>query len=142
MEETEEQHLLSLRGRVAISSGAGPGLNNHDLGDKSGTQTNTLGQLNLPPHNHTANGTIYASMENGSTNDPSSAIPAKSVYPKDRSTNEAVNSYAQKANTKMAANGIEISVNNTGGGQPVNNMQPYLAINWIICVNGIYPSRG
>lgn len=41
----------------------------------------------------------------------------------------------------MAANNVQVTVSNSGGSQPVNNMQPFATVNFIIALQGIYPSR-
>ena len=134
-------NLPDLRGRAPIGFAQGPGLSFHQLGDTVGVEKNTLFEENLPPHSHLAEGTINASVSDGTSNDPTGKYLAKSVYPIDRSNNAPVNSYNSNADIKMADNAIDIEVGNTGSAYPVNNMQPSLAVNWIICINGIYPSR-
>ena len=134
-------NLPDLRGRTPIGFAQGPGLSFYQLGDTVGVEKNTLYEENLPPHSHAAQGSINASSNDGTTSNPSGAFPAKSIYPKDRCTTDNVNSYSSGAGTKMADNAVQIQIGNTGSALPVNNMQPSLAVNWIICVNGIYPSR-
>ncbi len=133
--------LPDLRGRVPISSGTGPGLSNHILGERGGAETNTLIVNNLPAHTHSAVGSLRASGEKGTTSDPGNGYPAKANANVDRSTNVDVLAYSSSSNESMGANGVNITIQPTGGNAPVNNLQPYLAINFIICVYGVYPSR-
>lgn len=119
--------IPDLRGRVPVHSGysEGPGVDKVEPGQKSGTNTNTLSIGNLPPHNHS----IMASNQPGTSGDPSNNFPANSG-----STDKE---YAANANTVMNAQ----VTSPTGAGQPVNNMQPYLGLNYIISLTGVYPSR-
>jgi microcystin-dependent protein len=126
--------LPDLRGRVPVSQGTGPGLSNYTLGEAIGTQTNTLIITNMPAHNHP----LLANNATGSgtLNNPSGAFMG--VGPVDRSSGLPVNTrYSTTANTIMAANSISVQ----GASQPINNIQPSLGLNYIICIAGIFPSR-
>jgi microcystin-dependent protein len=119
--------LPDLRGRVPMHWGQGPGLSSRDLGESGGTETNTLSVAQLPPHAHTV-------APLGSNNDATAVSPAGKVpAAKARTTlyTDPVNLVAQAPTTTSAA----------GGGQPVNNVQPYLTFTCVIAVEGIYPSR-
>jgi len=120
--------LPDFRGRAVIGTGNGPGLTNRVLGQKSGQEFTTLTVANLPPHNH--NGTIKVSSSDGEESDPTGQFLAKT---------ESAELYVDSSNGSMAANSLEIS--NTGSGNSINNMQPYIVINYVICLVGIYPSR-
>ncbi len=120
--------LPDFRGRVPVGVGQGPGLPPVSLGEVSGTPTHTLIITEMPAHNHL----LSASNANGNTNTPGAGVvPAKLVD----SRNNALNSYSNAANTTMGGTTI------AGGSQPHNNMQPYLGMNYLICMEGIYPSR-
>lgn len=118
--------LPDLRGRVPIHFGQGPGLSNFNLGEVGGAETVTLLSTEMPQHTHTVN----VNTGNGTTNNPTgnffAATPAFLQY-----TNGAAN------NTSFIPN----SIGNAGGSQPHNNLQPYLAINYCIAIEGIFPSR-
>ncbi len=133
--------LPDLRGRVAISAGNGPGLSNRVWGQKGGGEYNILNQTQLPSHSHTAVGTITAANTTGTTNDPTGNVLAVAKTPIDRSNIVDSNIYAPTANTNMSANGVTVTVGNTGGNQSVNNMQPYLTVRYIIALQGYFPSR-
>ena len=149
--------LPDLRGRVPISSGTGPGLSTHPLGQRSGVESVSLTLNELPSHSHSAmttlggsqiiaQGTIRASSS-GSTSDPEGNYPADpgSIGP------NPIKSYAPDSDTNMALDAVSLegtitgtattNIGNTGGSQYHNNMQPYLIINWIICLMGVFPSR-
>ena len=111
-------NLPDLRGRVPVSSGAGPGLSNITLGSKFGSNTTTLVTSNLPAHNHTVSGTTTAPT----TNNPTGAVLA------DTSILDLEYAAAATANVLMAPTGI------TGSSEPFSNMQPSLGVTYIICV--------
>ncbi|MEH6307167.1 tail fiber protein [Olivibacter sp. CPCC 100613] len=117
--------LPDLRGRVPVHAGAsqGVGLKQITLGESSGSNNNTLLVTNIPPHNHP----VMANSQPGTSGDPSGNFPAN--------TGATDAEYASNANTVMNAQ----MTANVGGGQPVNNMQPYLGLNYIIALYGIYP---
>jgi len=118
--------LPDLRGRTPIHAGNGPGLTTRRLGAKSGSETNTLLVGDLPSHSHTIN----AVMEDGNQSLPTGNLPA--------GTKLLDTEYSDAGgNTTMNA----AMVNSTGNGTAVNNMQPYLTVNYIIALVGIFPSR-
>jgi microcystin-dependent protein len=126
--------LPDLRGRTAIGAGNGKGLTPRVLGEVLGTESNTLLISNLPMHNHTL--ACNNSAGSGSANSPEGAFMG--VGPVDRSSGLPVNTrYATSANAIMAPMSVGVS----GSSQPVNNLQPLLCTNYIICMYGIFPSR-
>ena len=134
--------LPDLRGRAPIGMGQGPGLSERRLGSIGGSETNTLNITQLPSHNHMATGTLRASETEATTNNPAGNVLAIGKTPIDRSSIVDANVYTSSApNTNMAANQVEVTVGNTGGNIPVNNMPPVLTTNYIIALVGIFPSR-
>lgn len=126
--------LPDLRGRVPVGTGSGPGLPSIELGQKWGTETMTLLSNNLPAHTH--QGTLAAVVNSGSGTGegPTGAYWGKS--------SESI--YSPSADsTLMNAGAVQVTaqVGSTGSNAPVNAMQPYLALNYIICTEGIFPSR-
>ncbi|WOD42074.1 phage tail protein [Hwangdonia lutea] len=118
--------LPDLRGRVPMHNGNGPGLTSRQLGQKFGSETNTLTVNQMPSHSHTVN----AVTEDGNQSVPIGNLPAGTKVLDKEYSNAA-------SNTTMNANMINASGNN----QPVNNIQPVLVINYIIALQGVYPSR-
>lgn len=118
--------LPDLRGRVPIHPGQGPGLSNRSLGERGGSETITLNVSQMPAHNHTLN----AVTETGTVGAPAGASLAATgaLDPEYRIGGTGVG---------MAASSIGVA----GGSQPHTNMQPYLALNYIICLEGLYPSQ-
>ena len=124
--------LPDLRSRVPVGTGQGPGLSNISLGEQSGEAVHTLLTTEMPAHNHGING--------NATGLANSAAPAGNsigigVVP---STNTPVNMYNSAA-PGAALNPQTCGI--AGGSQPHNNMQPYLGMNYIICLFVIFPSR-
>lgn len=124
--------LPDLRGRVPVGVGQGPGLSNVVLGEQDGVESVTLLTSEIPAHNHQINC-------NGASGDqglPTSGYPAGSQQ--DRSTGVFVDTpYATTATAIMAPTALSI----VGSSLPHQNMQPYLGINYILCMEGIFPSR-
>ena len=115
--------LPDLRNRVMVGQGQGPGMADIDLGQRDGEATTTLTTGNLPPHSHSIS---YNSSPN--TSDPTNSIPAN--------TSENDREYiTAPLDTTMSTTGV------TGSNQPVNNMQPYLGMYYIIALEGIYPAH-
>lgn len=124
--------LPDLRGRVKIGPGQGPGLSFHPLGSRSGTETTTITLVNMPAHNHTA--ILHAESAPGTTGNPTGNLLGVNTADADP--------YAlpnPAAEVPMSSDSIRVG--NTGGGQPINNMQPYLAVTTCIALVGIFPSR-
>lgn len=134
--------LPDLRGRTPIGTGAGPGLTPRVAGSKKGTERVTLSTQEIPSHTHTSlpaathNLTLQTSAES-EENSPTGHVPGP----------VAGEAFGPAGAGTMAANAVTgaINVTNTnavtGGGQSHENMQPSLAINFIIAEIGIYPSR-
>lgn len=128
--------LPDLRGRLPIHQGTGPGLTSRRIGSKSGTQDNYLSTLQIPSHNHTA---VMKTASLPSTESPDNAYPAQMVG---RANTGAVqlSGWGPSKGTGSLNTGA-IVVGNTGGNQPVQNMKPWLTINYCIALQGIFPSR-
>ncbi len=124
--------LPDFRGRVATGTGSGPGLPSVDLGEMAGTPTTTLIITNLPMHNHAITGTVtqQASTDGALTSTPNGRYMGPGSFYAD--PNELV---------PMAPAVVSLQTGITGSNQPVNITQPYLGMNYIICAEGIFPSR-
>ncbi|WP_118975669.1 phage tail protein [Taibaiella koreensis] len=126
--------LPDLRGRSAVGTGQGPGQPNYILGQAAGTEQTTLLSSNLPMHNHvvlSVTGAPGAFNDSGNQSNPAGNVPAdfSSRY-------TTVTGDGQLAPTSALSN-TPIA----GGSTPVSNLSPYLAMNYIICTEGIFPSR-
>ena len=112
--------LPDYRGRVPLHQGDGI-----KEGQAGGQEFHTVTMSEMPAHNHFAAASNLADGSN--VNTPSGNIPA----------NSSVSPYRTTINTTLAPN----SVTNVGGSQPHENRQPFLVINFIIALNGIFPSQ-
>jgi microcystin-dependent protein len=123
--------LPDLRGRTPVHPGSGPGTSNFSLGQVSGQEYVTLLLSNLPAHTHTGTLTMGVSTVAATTDEPIGGVPAVG----------SVNSWQQGATPDGQLGGTSAAVQPAGGGQPFTIRQPYLAINFIIALEGIFPSR-
>lgn len=133
--------LPPLRGRVPMHAGSGPGLTPRSLGEKAGWESVTLNTNQIPSHTHgisITDATLRVVREDGNTSEPAGAAIAN-VSPD--STMAYNNSTAPDANAAAGSLQIAAQALNTGGSQGHTNMQPYLAVNFIIALQGTYPSR-
>jgi len=119
--------LPDLRGRVPIHPGQGPGLSSYQLGQQAGTENVTLLTNQLPAHSHAVN----AVANGGNQASPVGNLPAI------ESTGTSMD-YSNATATGQMSPGMIASA---GGNQPVPVVQPYQCINFIIALQGIFPSR-
>jgi microcystin-dependent protein len=117
--------LPNLQGNVPLHVGSGRGLTPRTLGEIGGVPQVTLSMGQMPVHSHAANCNSGAGTSYG---------PANNVWASDAG---GAREYAAAPNVTMAANALAA----TGGSQPHNNLQPYLAVNFCIALQGIFPSR-
>ncbi len=114
--------LPDLRGRVSVSSG-----NNYVLGSPGGVENVTLNVSQIPPHSHAP----VCSTQTGTSAEPASQVWAGS------SSRETLYQTGSNANGSMVNGAITAS----GSSQAHTNLQPFLVINYIIALQGIYPTR-
>lgn len=117
--------LPNLQGRIPLHAGQGPGLTPRSLGEESGSPTVTLITNEMPLHGHS----MSANQAPGNNPSPENNYWAMSSR---RDT-----PYANNADTAMSPQAVAPA----GNGQPHDNMQPYLAVSYIIALQGIYPPR-
>ncbi|HEY6305352.1 MAG TPA: tail fiber protein [Candidatus Angelobacter sp.] len=110
--------LPNLQGRVPVHMGPG-----FTLGQIDGEPTHTLNISEMPAHNH---------VPVGSSSSPTASAPTGNLW-----ATETTSPYAGTANTSMNP----ACVQNAGSSQPHDNMSPYLVLNFIIALQGIFPSR-
>jgi microcystin-dependent protein len=119
--------LPNLQGFIPVGQGQGPGLSDYIIGESGGAPTVALSLSTIPSHNHT----LPVSAAAGRVNTPS---PSTVLGATGRGSPDV---YAGSATGSMLAS----SVGNAGGGQPHNNLMPYLVLNYCIALSGIFPSR-
>ncbi|WP_425102044.1 phage tail protein [Tropicibacter sp. S64] len=123
--------LPDMRGRFPTHSGGstGPGLTPRALGSWGGTETVTLQASEMPQHTHTA--ALNAETRAGNLDDPTNNMLAS----------RSASYRAQAAAADVQLHPASITVANAGGNQAHNNMPPFLTVNFIIALQGIFPSR-
>jgi microcystin-dependent protein len=117
--------LPNLQGRVAIDAGQGSGLSNYNMGATGGADSATLTLNQLAAHSHGA----LAFGRAGDTKGPAGADWAKPSSDTPYGTSSPPGAMSASATTAV------------GGGQPHENRQPYLVLNYIIALQGVFPSR-
>lgn len=154
--------IPDLRGRVAIGAGNGPGLTQRTLGQSGGSNSITLSVNQLATHNHQISnggaiplsGSVYAKVK---VNSSAAAVgvdtPVNNYLSTDQQGNgtysttppttpTTLNAQALSVNTSQLSVTVPpLSAGITGGGQPYNNMKPFLGLAYIICVQGVFPPR-
>lgn len=117
--------LPDLRGRVPVHMGTLPKGGVYEIGEAGGVENVTLGVNQIPVHTHP----FVASTAGATATSPANQLIAQSgqraVYTEDSTT------------TNLAPSAISPA----GGSEPHTNIQPYLAINFIISLYGIFPSQ-
>ncbi|MEO0825208.1 MAG: tail fiber protein [Cyanobacteria bacterium J06635_1] len=122
--------LPDLQGRVPIHEGTGSGLPTYRLGQHGGSETETFTESQMPSHNHAEIAVPLLPTQGGGSEDPANHALGLAV---------GAQVYGEPANLVAMDSS---SLASTGGGQSRDNMQPYLTINFIIALEGTYPSRG
>lgn len=141
-------NLPDLRGRVPVGAGQGPGTSDYRLGQMGGSETVTLTVAQLAPHTHEAatsglSATIQASDQAATesvpgTNGATTLGAAMNGGRPSQAYNSATPNVTLNTGGQVSGN---VTINPTGSGQPIGLMQPYLAINFIICIAGVFPPR-
>jgi microcystin-dependent protein len=137
--------LPDLRGRVAIHEGTGPGLSPYPLGSKLGQETVALTSNTIPSHPHAVSQDktfeVLATTNDGNRQMPSATDRLSAAR---LTTLQAVNLYSSVA-ADTTLGGLQTSGNlvlsSAGSSNAHANQQPYLVLNYIIALQGIYPSR-
>lgn len=149
--------LPDLRGRVAMGNFQGPGLSMRQLGEAFGSPDVYLSTINMPAHNHAAIVTGNSGQSPSATaklygvnNGGGSATPGGNFLgmDSDAGAEPYLNSGTEVAmkSGSIVVNSLNaplpvVTLQSAGSSQPHNNTQPVLALNFIICLEGIYPSR-
>jgi microcystin-dependent protein len=116
--------LPDLRGRVVMHQGQGPGLSLRSMGEKAGEQAHALVVTEIPAHSHVARvssaaGTVVA--------------PSNTVFPARNAGH--VPQWGTTADAALGSGAMTA----VGGSQAHETMQPYLVLNYVICIAGVYP---
>ena len=125
--------LPDLRGRVPIHPGQGQGLTEKRLGAKGGQEQVALTAAQVPAHKHKGTGTILVDDTKADDSNPKGNV--LSVLSK------GAKAYSSNPNTTMKNDCVKFDTDSVGGSQAHQNMQPFQAVNFIIALEGIFPSR-
>ena len=126
--------LPDLRGRVPIGQGQTSSQQPYAIGQAGGLEAVQLDAGAAPSHSHPFN----AFAGRATTNSPASALPAEPVAG-GRGGSSPVNMYAPSGQVVSLDSTLVNPI--TGGGQPHNNMQPFMVMRWCIALQGTYPQR-
>ena len=122
--------LPNLAGRAPMHPGRGPGLTARRLGQRGGVETVTLSEAQMPNHMHTMRADVR----------PASLQTPTAIRSIARSSGgQAFQSTTTGSDVVGMADAV---LEPTGGSQEHNNLQPFLTLNFIIALVGLYPSRG
>jgi microcystin-dependent protein len=139
-------NLPNLQGRFPIGAGNAPGGSNYVLGEAHGQETTTLNVANLPQHTHNA-GSLSAQTHAWNTpatdQSPTAGKGLAAAETGSAITPSAVRTYADPSGNpvNLAGGAMAGTTAPTGGNQPFNNMPPYLAVNFVIALNGLFPQH-
>jgi microcystin-dependent protein len=118
--------LPNLQGATVMHPGAGSGLSQRVLGETAGSETVTLLQSEIPQHTHA----LQAQNAPGDTSSPAGNAYSRAI---------GATPYQPAGGALVAMSPQAVAP--VGGGQPHNNMQPYLTLNFCIALQGIFPPR-
>lgn len=117
--------LPNLQDRVPIDQGSGPGLTPRNVGETGGESTVALVTANLPAHTHT----VKCDVTGGNDYGPAGDYPAPDAG--------GDTEYSASHDGQLSSSSVVAS----GGNTAHNNLQPYLALNYCIALQGIFPAR-
>ena len=122
--------LPNLQGSIVLNQGQGPGLSNRVLGEIGGENSVTLTVAQIAAHNHLPNAKLTSNT----------ADPLGLIWGNPATVRPAPKFFASTIGTGLVQMDVG-AIALAGGGQPHNNLMPYLALNFCIALQGIYPSR-
>jgi microcystin-dependent protein len=122
--------LPDLRGRIPVGQGIAPGLSNRTLGEAAGTESVTVLTSQCPPHSHV----LFASTATATSQSPEGAVTAQPA--------NGLVFYAPPVTPTVNPVAFDKdAITPVGGNQPHSNLMASQAVNYIIALEGIYPSR-
>lgn len=124
--------LPDLRGRLPVGQGTGPGLTPRTIGDQFGTDTVTLGEQQMPSHSHQFSAITAAAT---------SPSPEGTLFADTSGDTLGDKPYVPAPDSPKLKNMSAKTAAVAGDSQPHDNIMPSVAINYIICLYGIYPPR-
>jgi len=151
--------LPNIASRIVVGAGKGNGLSNYNLGQVIGEENHTLNLSELPVHNHQISPTFSTTAGSVNLSLNAVALPGDQPGPADKYLAQDLNDLDKiYANPATATNLVslnsnaakvsnlsppipQVTIEPSGSSLPHSNIQPVLAVNYIICVEGIFPSR-
>lgn len=137
-------NLPDLRGRMPMGAGTGPGLTPRSLGEVGGLQSVTLSVNNLPAHAHSGDTLgLRATSTQATDHTPTgqSRLGAAVVPQGLGAMNANIYAPAGSGDVTLAPGGVSGMTGVVGASSPVQIIPPYLAINYCIALQGLYPQR-
>ncbi len=119
--------LPNLQGSAPMHPGQGPGLSLHDLGETGGSETTSLLESEIPSHTH---------LLMGNPTTASKSLPIGKSFAR----GSAMTPYLAPAGAPLVSMASQ-AITPAGGGQPHNNLMPYLTLNFCIALQGVFPPR-
>ncbi|MEP3892153.1 MAG: tail fiber protein [Hellea sp.] len=127
--------LPDLRGRAPIQQGRGPGLSTYRLGQRGGAENTVMTSATMPNHSHAMTTSINVVDDNANSGEPAGRVFANAV-------GGGAKPYATEATDEnMAPGALTTTLNTAGSGASYTNMQPFQTANYIIALQGVFPSR-
>lgn len=123
--------LPDFRGRVPVGTGHGAGLSDISLGERAGSESVTMTVAQMPAHTHQVTPKVAVSTGNATTDEPDGNVLAGT----------SANTYAAASAGNGQLGGVSATETPAGGSQPFSIVQPFLGMNFVICIYGIFPSR-
>lgn len=155
------------RGRVAVGAGAGNGLTPRSIGEFNGAENVPINMANMPVHTHAATFTPTGTPAGITATLKASSLPATDKTPGNNGANaigvgsvvdasgqiDPLMIFVNDSNPSVALVGATVTATGgtaatgtvtnaaAGGSQPFPNLKPFLALNHILCVSGMFPAR-
>lgn len=130
--------LPDFRSSVPIGAGQKPGYSDYDPGQAGGSEIVTLTTGQMPAHTHGANVAVSSANATDSAAKGGQNLGAPGNG-QGRSFNNTFGYVQGAADIALAADSVKVA--SAGGNLPVSIMQPYMAMNYIICLQGVFPPR-
>lgn len=127
--------LPNFQGLTPIGSGLGPGSVYRSLGESGGVSEVNLSLNEMPAHTHP----LGAGLKTGSA--PHTANGVSSLPATSSGTDYLYSNMESVDNMAPLVANLDTQNSMIGGNQPHTNMQPYLVVNFIIAIVGVFPSR-
>lgn len=128
--------LPDLRSRTIVGVGQGPGLSAYSLGQTGGLETQTVNMLQMPAHVHPV--AVVAQNASNDTDAASLTAPGGNYYGRDE---QGITPYATAPTVSMGILQASVTMTSMGNNQAFNMLRPFMGMNYIICLRGVYPAR-